>query len=251
MRNTVVGFVAGLSVMGLTYLLFLSPSHAPSESSSKAGADESSQSQSDSEPVLTERDGAVDGSFSDVPTPRRGEEPDSFDVEPVFAEAGQVQGQEPDALTGSDPPALPITLPPQFDYLQEDTMPWHESLQRQPVDPNWSAQAETELNAYIAANPEITDKYGIPTIHCRMTGCLAAFVSFDPALAEAGGLLGASLIFREDNQEFFEGSWAQQFSDQVGVVSDSHRVGGVTTIYWMLARDEQQTNSVASSLAQL
>ena len=145
------------------------------------------------------------------------------------------------AWAAEPPPTLPIALPPEFEYLSGNSS--FERLQREPIDPDWYAQAEAQLYAYLAANPRITQKYGYPTIHCRMTACGVAFLSHDPTLAETP-FLTSHAAFTEDNLELFEGPWGDQFSDQVGILADIHIEDGVTTFYWRVLRDEQQTNAV-------
>lgn len=143
------------------------------------------------------------------------------------------------------PPVLPISLPPELEYVGEFKA--FEQFERTLIDPDWSPQAEANLSNYFAQHPEITDIYGMPTIHCRETACVAMFISYgylahaqnhpDPTLAEyAETLFGPMEIFRADNQGFFDDPFADQFSDSIGVTADGRLEDGLATFYWTLAR---------------
>ena len=82
------------------------------------------------------------------------------------------------AFWAAAPPDVPIILPSEFNYLSESPHHFHEVLQRDAIDANWSPQMETQLRSFFASRPEITNKFGFPTINCRTSGCEIAFASY-------------------------------------------------------------------------
>jgi hypothetical protein len=139
------------------------------------------------------------------------------------------------------PPDLPIHLPREFEYLRRyDTF---RRFERRPVDPIWSPQAEIQLSNYFAQNQEFASIYGIPTIQCRATVCMALFTAPgfldharnypDPKLAS----YGASSIFRADFKGFFDDPVAKQFNPKEVLENmDGHIQDGVATFYLLLPK---------------
>lgn len=158
--------------------------------------------------------------------------------EPEERPAEATRAREVARSVAETSPTLPLTLPLEFDWLRprpDRTTHWSEWLPQEPIDPVWSAQAEADLNSYLATNPEIIAKYGFPTIDCRTSACVAAFVSYDPVLAESERPTDIGMtVFREENQGFFEGQWGEQFVDVFSAESRSR--DGATTIAWVLRR---------------
>jgi len=202
---------------------------------------------------------AVDASVAEPVAVESGV-PASADLDERSSEADRAGNT--DALTDAlaelaalPPPTLPIVLPREFSYLTEIPNFYHERLQREMPDPNWFAQTEADLRTYFAAHPEITNKYGFPTISCRTSGCAVAFVAYGleyPAVTGAGTdgpSFAAVMAFRRDNQAFFDGPLGPRFNGELGVVSDSRVEGDVTTIYWILPRGDRQTNATGSGSA--
>lgn len=139
-------------------------------------------------------------------------------------------------------PSLSIDLPPEFSWLSQDPSPFHELLQREPVDSTWSVQMETNLRNFFASRPQITGVYGFPTINCRTSGCELAFATYgiDSAtrsLEQGVNEARANLLdeFRRATQGLHGQPWATQFSrgteDRILRV---HR--GATTFLWHVPR---------------
>jgi hypothetical protein len=100
---------------------------------------------------------------------------------------------------------------------------WHELIQREPVDPVWSAATELQIQTYLAERPEITSKYGFPTVNCRTTRCEVAFVAYG--------------IDDEDRVASQQGL-TPEFNVQV------NRQNGVATILWHFQLDENQRSAL-------
>jgi hypothetical protein len=158
--------------------------------------------------------------------------------------------QRIDRWADAPPPTAPIWLPREFSWLAEDPSNAHELLQRQSVDPTWSLVAEAQLYNYFAERPEITTRFGIPTIACRVTGCEIAFVSSSVdsetfQTEQAPNAQFATMMeFAGANSELFEQPWADQFERGTnGVPSAMHTEGGVTTVLWHVWRGDNGTAS--------
>ena len=157
--------------------------------------------------------------------------------------------------SNAPPPDRPILLPPEFDHLSQSPDIWHELIQREPIDPAWSAATELQISTYLANRPEITGRYGFPIINCRATRCEAAFLSYgleDQSRAAAQqGLTPEFLIalnFRNQNAEVYEQAWAEQFgyvpnrdeSDPRILNVQVNSQNDVTTILWHFTVEDAQ-----------
>jgi hypothetical protein len=149
--------------------------------------------------------------------------------------------------SGASPPDLPILLPPEFDYLSRDRDIWHEMIQRERLDPVWSATTELQIKNYLAGQSEVLKRYGYPIVTCRATRCEAAFVAYDvlkdDRMAAQPGLTPEFLIaqtFRNQNAEVYEQSWGEQFGylpdrseNDPGILNiQVNTQDNVTTILW-------------------
>lgn len=153
-------------------------------------------------------------------------------------------GAAPDAALS--PPDLPIYLPREFDWLRVGD--YFGRFERKPIDHNWSPQAKIQLSNYFYRHPELTNIYGMPTIHCRATECMALFIAHgyldhgrnhpDPALAKNAEtqFVGPTEIFKADNRGFFNDPVAKQFSDKDGVMAEGRLQNGVAAFFWLLPR---------------
>ena len=160
----------------------------------------------------------------------------------TLAEAEIDRRRNVEELANTEPPTFPITLPPEFNaWLAENPSSMHEDLQREPIDPAWSPQAEGELYDYFADHPDVLATYGSPTINCRTTGCEIAFVAYGIDNSERARAPNAftadgytSTDFARANTSFFERPWA---AEQIELSSPSVNTrDGATTILWHLYR---------------
>ena len=128
------------------------------------------------------------------------------------------------------PPTQPISLPSEFSYLSLSDRPDHdhEQLQREPIDPVWSAVTEGQIATFLSEHPEITQKYGHPTVNCRTTGCELAFVSY--GLEEPAFQMFFGGAFKSVSEE----PWSEQFDNSWDNLFDVRKEGDVTTILWHL-----------------
>lgn len=134
------------------------------------------------------------------------------------------------------PPTRPITLPPEFAWLKDNPDPFHEQLQREAIDPDWSFATEAQIATFLAENPEISSKYGQPTVTCRISGCELSFVAYgvDETVLQVMGLATGQSVF----WAIMDYPWAGQFVNPQNTLFNSHTDGNVTTILWHLVRDE-------------
>ena len=147
------------------------------------------------------------------------------------------------ALEG--PPEIPISLPPEFDWLSEEVSENHELIQRELVDPAWSAEARAHIENMFSDRPELFEQFGYPTIHCRTTRCEAAFVLYDvndkdaTAAASTEGLTTeffTALRFRTTIGQNASQPLIDQFSPIGPDDLDVNVEDGVTTILWHLSK---------------
>ena len=161
--------------------------------------------------------------------------------------------------SSAPPPDHPILLPPEFDHLSQNPDIWHELIQREPVDPAWSAATELQISTYLANRPEITSRYGFPIVNCRATRCEAAFLSYgledESRAAAQQGLTPEFLIalnFRNQNAEVYEQAWAEQFGYVLNRDENDPRIlnvqvnsqNDVTTILWHFRVEDNQRSAV-------
>lgn len=257
MGKAIVGFVAGFALGALTLVLIFETRDQP-----LSQAAESSSLPTNTVPTtVVESDRAV--RRNDIARPDLAEEESTPDVsgadpQPTLAELEQeaeeanrawlaaqqrfFRARDADRWANEPPPTHAITLPPEFDYLFEERNSSHERLQREPVDPAWSAVTEAQLNSHFSARPEITEKYGYPIINCRTTGCEVAFIAYgieNSGFADNPGLeVSAMFEFQADNADIFEQPWTEQFASR-RVEAGVHTEDGVTTILWYLRKSVQ------------
>jgi hypothetical protein len=138
------------------------------------------------------------------------------------------------------PPDQPINLPPEFSWLDDNFDPFHEQLQRESVDPDWSYVTEAQIAAFLGEHPEITQKYGQPTVTCRTSGCQLSFVAYgvDESTLEIMGLATGQSVLHS----IIEYPWADQFATPTNTLFNSHTDGNVTTILWHLVRKPEEEN---------
>ena len=146
------------------------------------------------------------------------------------------------------PPGQPISLPPEFDWLTENPSENHEIIQREPLDPAWSATAHSHLENFFTDRLELSEEFGYPTIHCRTTRCEAAFVRYgvdesDVAAGERVEDLSpeffTAIRFRNEIAQNAGQPLIDQFSPIRPEDLDVNIEDGVTTILWHLSRREE------------
>jgi len=146
----------------------------------------------------------------------------------------------------NEPPAtFPFVLPPEFGWLADDPLDYHEGLQREPIDPAWSPMVEAQLRSYFAERREITERYGNPTINCRRSGCEIAFVAYgidnsgrvtaDAARAGTTPDFFTDEDFRIATADFADQPWTREFLNRY-FAPYIETVNGATTFLVFLAR---------------
>jgi hypothetical protein len=144
----------------------------------------------------------------------------------------------------AEPIISPITLPPEFEWIAENTYRslFHERMQREPIDVGWAGAIGPELESFIYNQPEIVQKYGAPTVRCHTTRCEVTFLSTgvidDPSVAraDARALFEASLVEMDGRFNCGPGEcWAEAETQD-----------GIVTIFWGMTKDENQTQSLVS-----
>lgn len=78
-----------------------------------------------------------------------------------------------------------IPIPREFDRIPPSEIYWHDDKWRQlhrrmegePIDPEWSRNAEAAIGRAIGESPEI-NQHGVPTITCRSKTCEVQMVAF-------------------------------------------------------------------------
>jgi hypothetical protein len=141
--------------------------------------------------------------------------------------------------SNAPPPTEPITLPPEFGWLETNYDGYHELLQREPVDPNWSYTTEAQIATFLGEHPEITQKYGQPQVTCRTSGCQLAFVAYgvDETFAQITGVgLGPPRML----SAVTDYPWADQFRSPTNTLFNTHTDGNVTTILWHLIKKPEE-----------
>ena len=140
-----------------------------------------------------------------------------------------------------EPIISPIVLPPEFDWISENSYRglFHERMQREPIDPAWAAATEARLQQFVYSRPEIVTRYGPPNIRCHSTQCEVTFL--------ARGVDGSAASL--DARALFDGSHeatAGLFECGPGECwADSNGQNGVVTIFWGMTRKEKELQSLA------
>lgn len=142
------------------------------------------------------------------------------------------------------PIVQPLPLPPEFDWLSESPSISHELIQREAVDPEWSAVTENKLIGYFGRHPEITDMFGFPTVHCRSTRCEIQVVRHGVTEQFASN---ANYNWSRYNRPLFTESWADEFghgpnADSPVLNYDIKTIDGVTTILWHIVKQTEPTD---------
>ena len=261
MRQSSLGFIAGVVLTSLAFILFddtaetantgrVAQADSPAYRNLRADSPEIAAREIDSDQSAPELEADVTSLVIEVAEPPTLEELKSRQAETFEAYNDAVTEYRKalaiDRWGSAPPPAQPIPLPSEFDYLAQSPSEYHELIQREPLDPIWSANTEAQIHNYFADRPEITAKYGLPTVTCRSTRCEVAFVAYgvdDTDRAAQGGLAPefvTGLAFRNDNADVHSEPWAEQFGyvpdaeNPRILIAELNTQDGVTTILWHL-----------------
>lgn len=215
MGKASLGLIVGVVVTGLAFFLL---NEAPQEVLTSFTANEAPGT--DSTPPEASPDETNQAARSDLPETAEAAASTDGVTPTVEAERG-----------ASEPaPAIPIVLPREFDWLSSE--PGFQRFEREDIDPTWSAPMEAQINRYFAERPDITSKYGFPTVHCRTKQCQIYFAVYGIDESTLVPELGRSLA-----ADYADQPWAEQFGL---VIVTTNNQDGVTTLIWGLGRKEER-----------
>jgi hypothetical protein len=197
MRRTAIGFAAGSIFTSIVFLAFFDVSSRSGSTADLSG---------------------LDSADTEIPSPTRariGNEPEPALTNPGDDPAGSGAGESFDDANSSDF-FEPVRTPPEFDLVSEEQVywhhdswrAWHQRLEREPRDSDWSFATEAALNAAFSARPEI-GRYGTPVVHCRSRTCqvqMLAYGANDVDVAEWSSRFGS--VYREVADEFEMGDFS-------------------------------------------
>jgi len=247
MGKAALGFIAGVALTGMVFLLFDEASEdIPAEPVLIEVPDSAARIP---EPIAAtglqtvpsmgeanSESGVVSSASADDRLPNLEELKQRADATRRANDAAQrelLRAQRLARWADEPPPSLPIVLPAEFDYLLDDPSDNHERIQREAIDPVWAATTETQIHGYLATRPKATEEYGYPTVHCRTTRCEIAFVAYG---------VGEAREFRSAISGVLDEPWMDQFtSGGVSLINANiHNRGDVTTILWHLTRTSER-----------
>lgn len=247
MVKTLLGFVIGVTLTGLTFLILdADPDRiiAPARfqdgvGNSDSDALESFDNRSDSlggidvadEQVLEQSPPAEpSGNVSEDSLSQRERLEERFDeAGRAVREAIMAQDEASRALREFDlaqltvePVLTHLPLTREFDWLNADG--WtefrtnHERIQREPRDQRWAAPAEQQLWNFLTDRQEFIQTYGAPTITCAETMCELTLVSYGVSAETAYGDfadLRREFMGNPDYRDSFElnPQWAERAED--------------------------------------
>jgi hypothetical protein len=112
-----------------------------------------------------------------------------MDVQPATNSQGAALSESPRAQEDAEEvpyvALVSIPTPPEFDQIPADKLFWHHDSWRQlhkrlegePIDPEWSRTAESDIYSAINEIQEIT-RHGNPTISCRTETCQVQMLAY-------------------------------------------------------------------------